>query len=263
MRAEASFLDEEEIRGKIVNKNLQKLKIFIYDSTDSTNTRAKLFAESEDFSDGAVFIAAYQSAGRGRMGRRFDSEKGCGLYISFLTSGARSCSDVGETVRAAVNVSLAIERLFGYSPRIKWVNDITADGRKLAGILAEGSFGEMGELLYSVIGIGINLYSRPFPEEIADIATTLEDVTGKRLSPADLAAALIDLHFGESNAPEILRAYRERSSVLGRRIRVRRLGGEEFYAFASEITDKGALAVIHDSGEREELISAEVSVRLD
>ncbi len=259
----APFITEDEIRSYFVNKDLQKLKIFIYDSTDSTNTRAKLFAENEDIGEGAVFIAAHQSAGRGRRGRSFDSESGMGLYITFLEPGGESLSDtVGTTVRAAVDTVDAIERISGIQAGIKWVNDIISGGKKLAGILAEGKSDSCGRALYSIVGIGINLFSRPFPEDIADIAVSLEDITGIRHSAARLAAALIELHRSEREREEILRIYRERSTVIGRRILVRRISGEEFSAAALGITDSGALSVMHEDGRLEELISAEVSVRV-
>ncbi len=257
------MIDEKAIKANFVNESLQKLRFIIYDTTDSTNTRAKQFAEEHPNVKEAVFIAEHQSLGRGRMGRSFDSEAGAGLYITFLIrSSAERFDPALLTVRAATDTAEAIKRASGLDVKIKWVNDIIADGRKLAGILAEGKIDpESGTAEYAVIGIGINLYKRDFPSDISSIAISLEQACGARISREKLAAALTEEIYRKKRFDEVISEYRKRSSVIGERITVRRIGGEAFEATAEQILENGALLVRRESGEYEELISAEVSIR--
>ena len=165
------------------------------------------------------------------------------------------------TIRAAVALARAIEALSGISPDIKWVNDLTVSGRKLSGILAEGDFGSDGRLSYCALGVGVNLLERSFPEELSGIVTTLEGESGKRIDPEELALSFVGELFGELTFAEAIAEYRRRSSVIGARVPVKRIAGEEFSADVLDVTDTGALLVRCEDGSVEELISAEVSIR--
>lgn len=240
------------------------MKIFKYDITDSTNIRAREYAKSENPTFPAAFIADGQSDGRGRRGRSFDSERGAGLYISLLFKPRGVALDaVRITLRAAVALCRALSRTSGLEAEIKWVNDILVGGKKLAGILTEGEINSRGEFEYAVCGVGVNLASRTFPPELADIVTTVEDNTGAAPDRDILAKAFIEEFFSEIGEAEIMEEYRRRSAVIGKRVEVRRLTGERFFARAVEITDSGELVVEDDAGNRQSLISAEVSLKLE
>ncbi len=256
-------LSQERILANIANNSLHKERLFLYGMTDSTNTRAREYAEDGFDGTPCVFIADGQYAGRGRRGRSFDSEYGAGLYISFLFKPKKDIADMtAVTAEAAVKVCRAVESLCDVSLGIKWVNDIFVNGKKLAGILTEGKFdSERGAISYLVCGIGINLRNRNFPEELSEIATSVEEHTGAIPDINLLAARLIDEFFAECSGLDYMNEYRMRSTVIGRRVEVRRLSGETFFAKAVSITDSGALTVIREDGAREELISAEVSLR--
>lgn len=241
-----------------------KMKIFRYEMTDSTNTRAREYAKSENPQLPAVFIADGQSAGRGRRGRSFDSECGSGLYISFLFKPHGAARDaVRITLRAAVALSRALSRVCGLNTEIKWVNDILVGGKKLAGILTEGEIDSNGRLEYAVCGIGVNLNSRAFPPELTDIATTVEDSTGAKPDREALVEALISEFFSDTDDSEIMEEYRRLSAVIGKSVEVHKLTGEVFSATAIAITDGGELVVEDGYGRRESLISAEVSLKLN
>lgn len=259
MKEEASgFYDIEEIRANIKNKELADIDIFIYEKTNSTNTRARLFAKENENISRAVFIAVSQDEGRGRLGRSFHSDGEVGLYISFLTRDRDFLSDgTLITAKAGVDTVSAIKELSGYGAKIKWVNDIVADGKKLAGILTEGGFSESGELEFAVVGIGINLFERKFCEDIANTAVTVECVSGKRISPSALAGVLINNFFTKRKKEDFMRDYSSLSSVIGTRVKIKPFGKEPFEAFAKRIDDDGALIVQDEHGERR-LISAEV-----
>ena len=239
------------------------MNIIKYECTDSTNTRAKEYAKMQDAKFPTVFIADEQTAGRGRMGRSFDSARGAGLYITFLFKPEEKGIDGAKiTIRAAVSLAIAIEKAFGVCPKIKWINDIILNEKKLAGILTEGAVDSNGNFEYAVCGMGINLLSRIFPDEIRDIVTTVEDATGTRPNKEIFEKLLIDEFFTSRDDSEIIREYRKRSSVIGKNVKVNRISGEFFFAKAIDVTDSGALTVETEDGNREDLISAEVSIRI-
>ena len=223
-----------------------KTEVFVYKTTDSTNTRAKLYAEKEKGADIALFIAEHQSAGRGRFGRSFDSPTLGGLYFSLLIPSDKLPCDLSlATPRAAVAVSDAILKLTGFTPEIKWVNDILAGGKKLCGILAEGVFSPDGTL-------------------IRDIAVSLEEVTGYSVDRNLLCTeSVLNFLSDEYSDSYVMDVYRKRSAVIGKEITVRRIGGETFSARATGITDGGALRVETAQGKTEDLISAEVSIKIN
>ena len=239
------------------------MKIIKYKVTDSTNTRAKEYAKQERVTLPVVFIADAQTSGRGRRGRSFDSADGAGLYMSILfRPDTQDCDAAKITVRAAVCVAHSIRELCGISVGIKWVNDIFFDGKKLAGILTEGELSDDGRFAYAVCGIGVNLLSRKFPDEISGLVTTLEDVSGLKVSRDMLAQKISEKFFSNEDYESIMAEYRKMSVVTGKRVLMRRISGESFFAEVIDVTDGGALLVLREDGKLEELISAEVSVIL-
>lgn len=236
---------------------------------DSTNIIAKRMA-AEGCSAGKVIVADGQTAGRGRLGRSFHSPRGTGLYISIVL---RPQGDAAKpeliTTAAAVAVCRAIEGVAGDRPAIKWVNDVLLNGRKVCGILTEGSTTPSGALDYAVLGIGINLVvpEGGFPAEIADIAGALFESTA---APADLAdrmaATLLDgfakLYVFSADHSEIIQAYKDYCTTPGRRVTVVR-GSSRRSAYALGLDDSLHLHVRYDDGEEEALSHGEISIRPD
>lgn len=256
------FLNESIIRERL-NKNLTDLQIYIYNSIDSTNTRAKNTAENTDVGN-AVFIACEQTAGRGRMGRSFASGADKGLYMSILLkNGAAAEEGLLVTTYMATVAADVIGKISGISPKIKWVNDIYSSGKKLSGILTEGKINPDGTLLYCVCGIGINLRKQAFPEEIAAIATTLEDECGVAHDVNELAAELINEFFANLHlvgSKTVADKYRSLSLVIGEEITVTK-ATESYDATVVDITDKCELVILKKNGEGEILSTGEVSIR--
>lgn len=189
-------LDAEIIAKKIAERGIACGKVEVFDTIDSTNLKAKRFAEDEARAqkrDGgclssdesgeiakrkhALFVADCQTAGHGRMGRAFSSPAGSGVYFSLLYFPQSAIEDPAIfTVSAAVAVCRAVEELYGVPCQIKWVNDIYVRGKKICGILAEGiADSASGKLSAIVVGIGINVKHRDFPGEIAQTAASIED----------------------------------------------------------------------------------------
>lgn len=230
------------------------------ESVDSTNTLAKKMAL-----DGAktplVIVADHQSAGRGRLGRSFYSPKTDGLYMSVLIDPNQSNIDVQTLTHfVATAVADAVDGLCENTcVSIKWVNDLLIGGKKICGILCESGRGGDG-VNYVVIGIGVNLYETDFPDDIKDIAGSVYSCTGKKLDRAALAAKIVENIDGYSK--DFMDAYRQRSAVIGKRVKVINHEGE-YFAKALEIEDDGVLIVRDENGEIQRLCFGEISLRLD
>jgi biotin-(acetyl-CoA carboxylase) ligase len=106
-------------------------------------------------------------------------------------------------------------------------------------------------------------YDYSVPEELSDKVTTIEDISGKRVGRDELCERIVSEFLSDVKYGEVVAEYREKSIVIGKRAEMRRISGESFFATVLDITDSGALLVLRDDGEREELISAEVSVILE
>jgi BirA family biotin operon repressor/biotin-[acetyl-CoA-carboxylase] ligase len=231
--------------------------------SSSTNDDVKAAARAGE-PEGLVIIADRQTAGRGRLRRAFFSPDGTGLYMSLLLRPDLSpAGPVLITAAAAVAVAEAVEQISGRSARIKWVNDIYLDGKKVCGILTEGAVGADGKLQYGVLGIGVNVAPPPggFPEGLRDIACAVFGCGAPEDARARLAAEILS-RFHRFRALEeraFLPAYRERSMVLGKPVQVF-LGEEVFPARAVSIDDDCRLIVETENGLLP-LCAGEVSIR--
>lgn len=238
-------------------------RLTVLDSCPSTNTLAKEQAMA-GAAHCSVIAANSQSQGRGRRGHTFFSPSG-GLYLSIIlrpSLPALQCAFL--TLAAAVAVCRAVQTVCGKEPRIKWVNDVFLNHRKICGILTEASSDlEGGSLEYAVVGIGLNIWLRPeeLPEELRDIAGAVFDHAPGGDLRCRLAAEIIRTVCTLSEDPaKTLEEYRALSFLPGRDIRVisgARLGE----AKALSITDEGHLLVEFPDGEQLALTAGEVSVR--
>ena len=250
----------EEIKAHIVNKDLQNIPVFFYEETDSTNTRAKLY--DGNLENHVLFVANAQSAGRGRLGRKFHSLSGSGIYMSLLSVVKSDAIDPALiTVRAAVAVCRAIESLSKIKPKIKWVNDIIYNGKKLCGILTEGIIGDSGKVTKTVCGIGINVLKADLPEEIKEIAVSVEEACGVKLSRSALCARVLEEFLAPAPWNEIIAEYRRRSTLIGKDVLVHKAECEPYSAKVLDIDERARLIVKLADGKEELLYSGEVSVK--
>ena len=256
------LLPSDVINAPGIARHLRKpWQLEMLTETDSTNNVAKARAAA-GAADLAV-IADRQTSGKGRLSRSFFSPGKAGVYLSaVLRPQSLGVADCGKiTAYAAVATARAVERLSGADVKIKWVNDLWLNGRKICGILTEGGVGlESGTLDYAVVGIGVNCRSVKFPDALADVATNVEDETGVRMDRCELAAeilnnlARIEQEIGSS---AFLDEYRSRSCVVGRRITV----NGEYEADAVGIGDDCSLLIRRD-GETVKFFAGEVSVKI-
>ncbi len=251
-------LTENGIKRALKRKKLDVISLFFHEETDSTNTCAKEFANSDRWQgERTVFIAKSQSGGKGRLGRSFHSP-GTGLYMSFLYKPECEFSAAKITANAAVITARAIDEITGAKTALKWVNDVYLGGKKLAGILTEGRVAD-GGFEYAIIGIGINVLKTDFPEDVKQIATDIETETQKRVSIAELAAEI--LHGLALNInDELIDEYRRRSFLIGKELTVIKPNAS-YPATAIAIDEDARLIVKLPNGATEALDSGEVSVK--
>ena len=209
--------------------------IHIYDTLQSSNLTAKQLALG-GAPHGTLVLTAHQLAGRGRLGRRFESPAGKGVYLSLILRPTLSAADAqSATISAAVAVARAVKALCGLELGIKWVNDLYYQGRKVCGILTEaGTDMESGQLEWLVVGIGLNLTTSPadWPEELASLCPAFD----------------------------CLDEYRARCFVPGHWVTVC-TGAETYAAKALSIDDAGRLVVEREGGRQIALQHGEVSIR--
>jgi len=250
-------------------------KIHIHASLESTNKTAKEMAIA-GAEHGTIIIADYQTAGKGRYGRTFHSPPGCGIYMSLILHPAQLCLNTPTlaTHFAAVSVCEAIEAISDKQPKIKWVNDIFLEGRKICGILTEAVTDfESGVMQWIVIGIGINFSTSAasFPEDVRHIAGAVFDNDHPPTIRNHLIAEVINRILltksqyedeqTKDKEQEILDSYRERLMVLGKNVLVSG-AGEPYEATAIDIDNAGHLIVKKDNGEHLSLSTGEISIKI-
>lgn len=246
----------------------KEIPIWVHDRLDSTNQEAKRLA-AEGAPHGTVIIARSQTAGRGRLGRQFASPQVGGLYMSILLRPRMTASmAVDVTTLAAVSVCRAIENRTRKEPKIKWVNDIFLDGKKVCGILTEAvSDVETGMIDSLVLGIGVNVTTPPeaFPEEVRKVAGSLFGPGEQKISKNELTGEILNEvlgHVDTLGSHQHMEEYRRRCFILGKSVRFHK--EEQVYTgIAKEILEDGALLVTLDKGGEIRLQSGEVSVRPD
>ena len=251
---------------KILEQYLnQKLNITIFDELDSTNNYLKKLG-SQGEKDNQLVIALSQIGGRGRMGRSFYSPNGTGIYFSLLLHPEFSAEkSLLLTVMAAVSVAETVMKYNKNDVKIKWVNDVYIDGKKVCGILTEGVINSNKNLDYAVVGIGINVIApeNGFPEDIKDIANAVfpgntQDYIKEKIV-ADVVNKFFDIYNG--NDTDYVRRYKEYSYLTGKNINI--ISGETTRpATVIDITDDCHVLVKNENGEIEEISSGDVSVRL-
>lgn len=240
-------------------------KVHIFDIIDSTNNYAKKLA-SDGAPSGTTVVSDMQTAGKGRLDRRFVSPAGGSIYMSVILrpdTDLKSSQLITSCIAAAA--AQAVDKVCGTDVKIKWVNDLYLNGKKICGILTEASINfESGGLDYAVAGIGINLRSikKTLPEELLEKATSIEDETGKIPPRSRLIAEIlnnIDKYLNELESKSFLDEYRRRSFIIGKRVAVSKLSDERT-ALALGISDDAGLIVRYDDQTEEILNSGEARI---
>ena len=250
---------ENDILSSIIiksnmNKYEDKFNFSIYKTVESTNIIARNLAIN-NADTGTVVIAEGQTAGYGRNGKSFFSPYGTGIYMSIVLNLKKEKKDFNSsfiTIAVAAAVSKAIEEITNKKTKIKWVNDIFIDDKKVCGILTEGAFSfEDRKLDYAVIGIGINVNfpKNGFPKDIDDIAISLNNVNNKSSIRNILIAKILEniweYHFENINFYD---EYKSRSLLIGKKVSIK-LKGEEKIVKVLDIDESFHLVIEFDDGK--------------
>lgn len=272
LAAVPDILSVSEIASQLHTKWLGH-QIRYFHELGSTNTEAKRIAEEAQNADwhGTVVVADMQTAGRGRRGRSWNSPHGAGLFFTILLKPEIDPANAPMlTLVKAMAVVKGIHQVTGLLPQIKWPNDIVLNGKKIVGILTEMS-AQVDYINHIVVGTGINVHHREFPEEIAETATSLElelMQTGREqhISRAQLLGAVLEhfeLYYEKYLKTQDLSTLMEEYNTMlaNKDHRVRVLDPlEEFEGIAIGINQRGELLVDRD-GKLARVSSGEVSVR--
>ncbi len=236
-------------------------EIIRFNSIDSTNTEAKRQIRAGR-RNATLYIAKTQTDGRGRLGRSFYSDSQTGVYMTLCCYTEKPIADaVGITCAASVVVRNAILQITGRATDIKWVNDLYYKGKKVCGILCEAipcPEGKGGHFV--IVGIGINLRKSRFPDELLDIAGSLESDCDANALIFEIADGVLH-HAKNPDDRSYMRDYRDHSMVLHKSVRAVR-GEEVILGTVLDITDSGALIIATDRQERILLDSGEVTLRV-
>jgi BirA family transcriptional regulator, biotin operon repressor / biotin---[acetyl-CoA-carboxylase] ligase len=234
-------------------------------TTDSTNLMARRAFEQGKPS-GSLFVAECQQAGRGRRGRTWLSDSH-GLWFSLLLRPSAEAAQMAKlTLFCGLCVAEALQQDLQVDVGLKWPNDGVSrkDGRKLCGMLTE-MIVEDQTAAAVIIGIGINVNTTVFPEEIRDTATSLVLASGRVFRRTEVLAAVLRrfaARFPDYQAADRwLDDYRAQLLTLGRPVLVIPSGQPSFAGTAVALDDDGELVVDDESGIRHTVLSGEVSVR--
>jgi len=271
LRGAPDRLYPEEIQHGLATRWLAHA-IHYFDETDSTNRVATDLAR-EGAAHGTAVVAEGQTAGRGRLGRRFHSPAYQNLYTSIVLRPELELQKAPAwTLASAVAVADAVAETTGDegAVEIKWPNDVLIDGRKTCGILLELA-AEATRVAYLVLGIGVNLNVDPasFPEEFRASATSLCAKLGRPVDRAAFARTLfarlervLDA-CAASGFRGILPGFEARFRMRGRRVRVRDMGGSEQEGIVHGIDEDGALRLALADGQQVRFLAGDVTIASD
>lgn len=241
------------------NTNLIGQNVVYFEAIDSTNTVAK----QNYYKDGTVIIAESQTAGKGRMGRVWESEHNTGIYMSIVLMPDISADRISLlTLAAGICVCRVLTEMCNIPFKIKWPNDIVADGKKVCGILTEGVISETQNK--AVVGIGINVTNKNFGDELCNKASSIYMLTGKVLERESIINNLLE-EFEKTYTDFIegkpfISDYEKLCININRQVTFVK-DGEEINGIAVNVAENGELVIKKEDGTTLNINSGEVSVR--
>jgi len=260
------LLTPSEIKPILKTKWIGKT-IHHFHTLDSTNSKAYQLA-LDGAEEGEVVVAESQEKGRGRLGRQWFSPPFLNLYLSVILRPKIPPHQASLiTLMAAIATADAIQKFSGFLPLIKWPNDILLRNRKVAGLLNEIN-SEMDRIHFVILGIGINLNmdEKMFSKEIRTVATSLKREMGQTISrKAFLQSLLQELEkwytiFMKQGSAFILKAWRDRAHLKGRRVKVTSFG-ETLGGIAVDVDSDGALILETADGKRKRVVAGDIEYR--
>ena len=259
-------LHADDLIARLPKKRVVGRDIQVFQETTSTNDIIEKLAR-DGVKEGVVVFAESQTKGRGRLGRKWVSPTGKGLWFSVLLRPALRPQEATQlTVVAATALARAIQSQTNLVPDIKWPNDLLLRGRKVAGILTELS-AEVDRVNHVILGIGldVNQAATDFPPDVRKIATSLKIETERAVDRAALAAAILhelDRDYArvcDGGFAELADEWESRCTTLGRNVSVH-IGDRQVRGRAEALDDDGTLLVRTEHGRIERIIGGDVTV---
>lgn len=235
-----------------------------YDSIGSTMDVARQLGV-DGAAEGTVVLAEEQTAGRGRMGRRWVSPAGLNLYFTIILRPQQAVLPL-LAMLTPLAVAEAIESVAHVRAEIKWPNDVQIGGSKCAGVLIDSEVRASGEI-QSLVGVGIDVNFDPSSEpELREIATSISLECGEPVSRERLLAAVLN-RFGywyarSVRSADIWDAWRARLNTIGRAVRVSGPGLSES-GRVEDVDEEGSLLLRRDDGRLITVAAGEVSLRAE
>ena len=250
---------KQRLKGSLLGK-----RIYHFFKTDSTNRVALELGHAGE-PEGAVVLAEEQTAGRGRAGRMWSSERAAGIYVTLLLRPKLAPVQAPLlTMMAGLSAHAAVEAVTGLAVDLKWPNDLVIGGKKVGGILTE-MHAEPGQVRFVIVGIGLNVNQEKFPGELASIATSLRLETGKLQSRLELLVRLLREFESDYNrmsregAGSVVKRFEVISSYAhGKRVRVTN-GTESYLGTTAGLGPEGLLQVERDDGRVVTVIAGDVA----
>ncbi|RBW70254.1 biotin--[acetyl-CoA-carboxylase] ligase [Bacillus taeanensis] len=239
--------------------------IVYHESVSSTQTIAHQLAH-EGAEEGTLVAADEQGKGKGRLGRDWHSPKGTGVWMSLILRPKIPPQQAPQlTLLAAVAVVKGIKEAVGLDCEIKWPNDILIHGKKVVGILTELQ-AEADRIQSVIIGIGINVNVKEFPEELQNKATSLLiEKSGKEINRAALMQRILEQteriykQYLKEGFPIIKLLWESYAVSLGKEIKATTINGS-FEGYAKGITEEGVLLIEDKEGEIHQIYSADIEI---
>src|SRR5215831_4589679 len=252
-------LIRKRLKGNVFGK-----QIYHFFRTDSTN-RVAMDLGYTGAAEGAVVLAEEQTAGRGRSGRSWHSERGAGLYVTLsLRPRLAPAQAPLLTMMAGLSAHTAILAQTGLNVELKWPNDLLLNGKKLGGILTE-MHAEPSAVRFVIVGIGINVNQEEFPAELSGIATSLRREAGRTFSRVELLVKLLsqfetdyNRFLREGPAYVVERFQLISSFANGRRVRVD-TGLQTYAGITDGLSPEGLLIVKKEDGGSVTVIAGDVA----
>lgn len=253
----------EEVKSGLTTQFLGQ-EVHFFSSIDSTQNELHSLAK-EGAPEGTVVIADQQLGGKGRLGRVWHSPPGSAISISILLRPKLELHRCPQlTLLAAVAIVEAIREQTGLPVEIKWPNDVLLNGKKICGILTELN-AESDCINYLIIGVGINVNTPAFPDELSSIATSLAIEKKESIQRVTLIQNLLQrledlylLYLKEGFAP-IKSRWESYAISIGKRVTIRQMSGS-MTGLALGIDDTGVLLVQKDDGGIEKVYSADIEI---
>lgn len=256
-------LDACQWEGMLETRLLGRGENRVLACVDSTNAEARRMALA-GAPHGSLCISEMQHAGKGRLGRSWESPAGKGLWLSVLLRPQLPPERAPLiTLCAAIAMAQAVEETAGLNVRIKWPNDLVYDGRKLCGILLEIA-ATVERIDYLIVGTGLNVDEGAYSPELREKAAALAEFTDPPSRRVILTSYLRHLEqlteqVEREGFEGIRTAYTARSCTIGSQVHV--MGAVEMTGEAVAVEESGALLVRTADGEIHRVLAGDVSVR--